>query len=437
MEKDQPDIMAIGNSMYQGIRSLSYLPSMTRHSVPAQVAAALNISFTLPDLPVPLLFDLEDELRRGGLLQLVKQIRKACLANLASWPLDQPWSRHAAFDNIAVGGARIGSLWTDTYDAAIGDVSRLGAKLADDNLSLAALGTTIGDLWYALNTCYTLNPRHLPAQGGLTQLDQVERRQPRILLINIGSNEGLFRAGFTGDVGPAAKAGVAGIPALVQALAERLQRLPSGVERIVFNTLIRPRFIPNLMPAPEHENECPGEQYYPAYGPRIGLPTTPITPAQMAEFDTLVAEVNAKSMALLQDALGPRVVFADIYAKCAPFDGKHYFDRGLTIPGTGRLLSNKPVTPIPFSYYGGFTGLDNMHPTVPGYATIADAVLEALGHAGPGTNKDAAYAADTLLNNLRGLPILVAEMEMSLIGITGVFRGNDAVAAAQSCAAAS
>ena len=55
------------------------------------------------------------------------------------------------------------------------------------------------DLWFALNNCYTLNPRHRNEQRGKSQLDQVADRQPQILLINIGSNEGLFMAGFAGD----------------------------------------------------------------------------------------------------------------------------------------------------------------------------------------------------------------------------------------------
>ena len=62
-----------------------------------------------------------------------------------------------------------------------------------------------------------------------------------------------------------------------------------------------------------------------------------------------------------------------------------------------------------------------MHPTVPGYAVIADVVLAALGRA-ERTDKAAAYAADTLLNNLRGLPVLIAEAELSLLGMFGAFR---------------
>jgi hypothetical protein len=248
------------------------------------------------------------------------------------------------------------------------------------------------------------------------------------LLINIGSNEGLFTAGFAGDFSNQTMARVADIPELLKPVADRLKALPARVERIVFNGLIRPRFIPNMMPSPEHENDYPGEEYYFAYGPRIGSTETPITGTQLEEFDALIADVNARSEDMLKTALGNRVAFADIYAASPPFDGKHFMGRGLDIPGTGRSLNNKPITAILLDYYGGFAGLDNMHPTIPGYATIADVVLGALGRGSVHTDKAAAYAADTLLNNVHGLPLLVAQAELSLLGLFGVFRGGGAAA---------
>lgn len=427
---EQPDIMAIGDLMYQGIRSISFLPAMVNHSTPKQVADAIGMSMTVPDLRQPLLFDLEAELRRGGLLHLVEHLRGVCLDNLKAWPLDQPWSQHEAFDNVAIGGAQIASLFQDTYENYIDQVRDLSAKLAGPNLSITELATTIGDLWFALNNCYTLNPRHRDAQREKSQLDQVADRQPQILLINIGSNEGLFMAGFAGDFSNQTMARVANIPELLKPVAERLKALPARVERIVFNGLIRPRFIPNMMPSPEHENDYPGDEYYFAYGPRIGSTETPITGTQLRDFDALIADVNARSEDVLKTALGNRVSFADIYAASPPFDGKHYMGRGLVIPGTGKSLNNKPITAIPFGYYGGFAGLDNMHPTIPGYATIADVVLGALGRGSVHTDKAAAYAADTLLNNVHGLPLLVAQAELSLLGLFGVFRGDGGGAAA-------
>jgi hypothetical protein len=60
------------------------------------------------------LFDLEAELRRGGLLHLVEHLRGVCIANLQARPLDQPWSQNEAFDNVAIGGAQIDPLFQDT-----------------------------------------------------------------------------------------------------------------------------------------------------------------------------------------------------------------------------------------------------------------------------------------------------------------------------------
>ncbi len=248
---------------------------------------------------------------------------------------------------------------------------------------------------------------------------------PKILLINIGSNEGLFMAGFSGNIGDDARKNVSAIPHLLQKLADRLKGLPERVERIVFNSLIRPRFIPNLMPSPEQENGYPGDAYYTAYGARIGSTQTSISGDVLKAYDELVSKVNSEAQGVLKEALGDRVVFADLYGKCNDFDGKHYWGRGLTIPGYDKVLTNKPLTPIPFGYHGGFAGLDNMHPTVPGYALIADIVLDALGYRTIRTDKAAAYAADTLLNNLWGLPMIFASMELSLVGLSSVFRGSD------------
>ena len=424
---DQPDIMAIGNSMYQGIRSLSFLPAMVQHSTPKQVADALGMTMVVPDLQRPMLFDLEQQIREGGLLHLVEGIRNTCLQELPHWPLNQPWSQHEAFDNIAVGGATIGSMLDDTDANHRDEFIRLSATLAGPGLSIKQLASTIGSLWFALNNCYTLNPRHRDEQAGKSQMQQVEDRLPRILLINIGSNEGLFKAGFLGDFSQGAMAGVAVIPNLLTPLAERLKALPARVERIVFNGLIRPRFIPNLMPSAEHQNDFPGEDYLVAYGPRISDTQTTISAQQVKDFDALVARVNSQAQDVLRTALGDRVRFADVFAACPPFDGKHFQHRGLAIPRHNETLTNQALQPLPFSFIGGFAGLDNMHPTVPGYAVIADVALAALGRAQQ-TDKDAAYDADTLLNHLPGLRMLVFDAELALVGALGVFRSGGAAA---------
>lgn len=148
----------------------------------------------------------------------------------------------------------------------------------------------------------------------------------------------------------------------------------------------------------------------------------------MEKFDALIARVNSEAQDLLRTALGDRVRFSEIYASCLPFDGKHYMHRGLAIPRHDKLLTDQALQPLPFEFIGGFAGLDNMHPTVPGYAAIADVVFAALGRA-LRTDKDAAYDADTLLNNLPGLRMLTFDAELALVGSIGVFRSSSGGAA--------
>ena len=124
--------------------------------------------------------------------------------------------------------------------------------------------------------------------------------------------------------------------------------------------------------------------------------------------------------------VGSRFRFVDLYEASSQLDGKHYKDRALVVhspEGAVRQLKNIPLTrqlvgPQPFT--GGLTGLDNMHPSVPGYAAIADAVLAGLGVEGQ-TDKDTAFHADTLLNNIP-LFLPIAQLELRELGAFGVFK---------------
>ena len=107
---DRPAVMAIGDSLYQGVRSLSFTAELARHSPPMQLAGCLNLPMTAPDPRRPILFDLEASLRRGVVAHFVATIRETCLTNASQWLTAGPWSGHEAFDNIAVGGAEVASL---------------------------------------------------------------------------------------------------------------------------------------------------------------------------------------------------------------------------------------------------------------------------------------------------------------------------------------
>jgi hypothetical protein len=420
---EPPQVMAIGDSLYQGVRSLSFTAELAQHSPPVQAAQILKLQMAVPDPPRPVLFDLEAKLRQGGILNFTATLRETCLSNADAWLSDGPWSASEAFDNVAVGGAEISSLYTDTFASAWPTVQTLVTQIRRRPLpDLAA----IGQLWYALNTCFTLNPRRRDEQASKTQLDQVRERQPKLLLVNIGSNEGLFRAAFVGAFDQTTISSVAAIPQKMEPLADHLAALPASIETIAFNALIRPRTASNLMPGPNPAAVYPGDGYFATYGPWIISEAGTIPGTTVQQFDQLIEQVNAEVRTLMARKVGARFRFVDLYTASTLLDGKHYKDRALVVhspQGRELQLRNMPLTlqiTGPQHFTGGLTGLDNMHPTVPGYAAIADTVLASLSAPGR-TDKDAAFRADTLLTAIP-LFLPIAQLELRELGEYGVFK---------------
>jgi lysophospholipase L1-like esterase len=413
----RPALMAIGDSLYQGVRSLSFTSELGRHSPPAQVAAALGVALVTPNPRLPILFDLEALIRQGEVVHLVAAIRHVTLANMQAWLGGDAWSQYAMFDNVAVGGAEIASLYEDSYAAYWPQLAGLVAKIQASQVPDL---TSIWSLWYALNVCFTLNPLHREEQAGQSQIDQVLQRQPRMLLVNIGSNEGLFDAGFMGAVGDATFTSIQQIPQKMRAVGERLAALPADTV-IAFNSLIRPRTAANLMPAPDATG-YPGDGYFTAYGPRIGSTQQDIPGAVLKQLDELVAEVNADTQANLRQQLGARLRWVDLYAASTAIDGKHYQNAAVMVQPKGDLhsLRNVPLLSL-FGHMlaGGLAGVDNMHPTAVGYAAIADAVLQAMGSS-RATDRDAAFLADTLLTGLP-LDLTTVQAELALVGAVSTF----------------
>lgn len=167
----------------------------------------------------------------------------------------------------------------------------------------------------------------------------------------------------------------------------------------------------------------PGDSYFRNYVTRIGNALREISDATLKAFDDLILNVNDEVKALMQQRVGARLKLVDLYDASTRFDGKHYSDRFLAVHPDGVLhqLRNVPIA----SWFGqllggGLTGLDNMHPTVPGYALIADAVVAALGTADDPIDKEAAFANDSLLNNLPWL-LTASQLELAVLGSSCVF----------------
>ena len=97
---DRPELMAIGDSIYNGTRSLTTNAELAALAVPAQVARAFGWNFRTPSYPRDVLFDLED-LFRSGRFDL-DGLKQSVLDNAQAW-LDQGrWSADDCFDNISI-----------------------------------------------------------------------------------------------------------------------------------------------------------------------------------------------------------------------------------------------------------------------------------------------------------------------------------------------
>lgn len=430
-----PPVMAIGDSLYNGVRSLSITAELARQSVPAQVAAALGVAgFRVPNYPRPVLFDLEDWVRNGGLS--LASFQQGMVANAQAWINSGPeWSYDLLHDNLAIAGAEYANLWTDTAAALKAQVPAALATL-QSGTGLSYDG--VGKLYYGINGAFVLNPSGHHDLDDLTPLEWVASRKPQRLLISIGSNNGLFRAGISGIYDRACQQTMAAIPDAAAQLVDEMVKTGYVPPRIYMTKLIKPSTICNLMPREDYTEVPDGKQYFDQYLARLGGGIAFISGDQMAAFDAAVADLNAKVEAAMRAELAklggdiPVLTMVDVYGMSEKLDAKH-LPRQPSMPvkvqtrrGLTQTLSNIPLSIGLFGGFdhGGLFGLDNMHPTVPAYALFANTVLDAIEKGEPGvafTRRDvqAAFQADSLLQNPPGNWDFVAVLA-ALLGSLGV-----------------
>lgn len=403
----RPEAMAIGDSIFNGVRSLTTDAGLAALSPPAQCARAFGLPFISPDYPRPVLFDVEQTFREGrGLLDLIG----LAVANAGEW-LAEPrrWSSTPFFDNISIAGATIGDLTAETFAAHDPNLSALLAAVTQAN-GIGAKIEAVAKLYYALNAAFLLNPTRDERLAQATPVDLVALRRPKRLFINIGSNEGLFGAGITAEWTDAVKDSIASIPGKLALLAEALQPAVAGVDHVYFNLLIRPRTLANLWTRGDDAGNIPPgcDAYFDHYAGRLaGI--SEMTGAEMKEFDDLVLGVNQQAQAVVGGLLGAdKVRFVDLYALGSRHDGKHGCEEAelwLQLHRHSVRLTNKPLSTDFGFKYGGIFGLDNMHPTTVGYALLAQEMAAAVTAAEglpvrQPISLQAALDADTLLQNL-------------------------------------
>jgi lysophospholipase L1-like esterase len=412
------DMMAIGDSLYNGVRSLTIGKTLAANSVPAQVARAFDWNFAVPDYPRVMLADFEKLFSdpRTGTLDLCRN----AAANAHAWLADATWSQQPIFHNLSIGQQMVSDLATANY----ADSLTIAQQLATPGAALPLSKLPI--LYQALNTCFVLNPQRTP-NDRRTAIDIVAEVKPKRLLVNIGVNDGLWTLLLMGDatdfrslINPIAE---------MTKLAAVLNAKCASVQHFYINLLPKPSAIANLMPRVDNE-EDPRNGYFQQYLGRL-LQSGGIDGATMREVDDWVHnEINPRIRSAF-GILGPRAHFVDLYAVTADYDRKNGIATRQVLVHNGRtqiLIDNPPLQVLPIvggQRDGGLFGLDNLHPTIVGYGLFAQAVCDAIAAAervaAPTIDMQACYDADTLLHHL---PPAIALADFVLTFIGGFIRGG-------------
>lgn len=408
----RPDMMAIGDSLYQGVRSLTIKRGMTQLSAPALVAEALGIRhrFSCPDPNLPILIDME---RWLSLLPDLDDVKQDLAQNADYWfAMPKSPSGRILFENVSVASATVADLYTHSWATADAYLKSLPRNAKRRIKALNFDGLNLGAIVQALNTRFTLNPSRVAAFKNMTQVDQVKARRPKRLLINIGSNNGLWDVAFESNPRGRVK-----LKRELRQLARRLNALPADVEAIYFNNLGLPSTVPNLMPLPDHIEWTlkPGPgKYFKSYENRFGFGYGTMTGRQLETLDKHVTQVNKDAQKILRDAFDnrSRLHFVDLAGLLKKYDSKH---RKRTAGNVVKLRNGKTLTNVTTEAdfwgafaRGGIAGLDGMHLTVVGYGMMAQRVLDTIARAERGIGRprvdlDEAYRRDKLLNYMPGV----------------------------------
>lgn len=415
----RPPVMAIGDSMFNGVRSLTMRDDLAAISPVQQFVEAVGLPMTRPVYPRAVLFDLE-ELARQGITSLFS-LQANVMKNAKAWLTAKPKAKPLFHDNLACAGAD----WSDMFDRrgadARAEAQAAYAQLqASDNFELGAAAR----LWFSINDAFLLDPNAGTAfaeTSQLSQLEQVASRLPERLLVNIGANEGLFRFGMLGaydntDLDFATCAGAQEIVRQARRLGQFLAAtLRNDLKLVYFNTLIRPRAVPNLAPYQDKDfianatRKALAGKYYGEYSTKVAL-RAPVTPKAMKVYDQVIRTANDEAVKAIRDELAAtaiQLVPVDLYGAIEQFDSKHYGDgRAVEIRKAGKLV--KRLTNLPFAssllkFQGGIAGLDNMHPSAVGYAAMANEMIKAYNAAEGATaaliDLQTIYRKDSLLRS--------------------------------------
>jgi hypothetical protein len=473
----RPPLMAIGDSLLNGMRSYSINDMMAAQSIPAVLAGAItdvaeSARFQRARYPRPVLIDVEATLRSlpDSILAAFRE-RERVLAEIAEnarfWlgrfdsPVDQDMPLF--FDNIAIAGTEDFEVFDET---AAGLEALARAFLAAGDLLSAKVAFPSGtakrrawdsktngmsdrthalfiDLHIAINGRHLLNPRNVPALKNLRPIDQVALRRPRVLLHSLGHNSGLFDITMNGKP----EAGLAALNDYARgrwpARAETLAALPRQIGRIIVQLLPLPGQVPNLMPhqvTPNPLRDGYHDRTFAAFRVPNASGTVWYTRAQMRRFDDAVRGVNdaiAQAARRAFASQADRLVIFDVPGRFNAYDAKHGNGQPVTVTdaaGTRRFTNHGFASYRGGGHrsFGGIGSLDNHHPSALGYRLfareLADALRTSLGGTYDPARIEVTDAGDPLLANppALGMRVLRRLYDITTIPFDGAMPGAEA-----------
>ena len=406
-EAMRPPVMAIGDSLLNGMRSATINAELARLSVPALVARALSEDdmFVPPSYPDHVLIDLEAEMRRLdfplGALPWLRGVTKRVRANALAWLDDEHvLAQTVHFDNLAIAGAETEHLFARKLGQVKADLTRWRPTIdqVEDPRRWPGKGVDLIGLHMAINTRFLLDPADTGLFDGMAPIDLVEARQPYRLLVNIGPNHGLIDLTQAGSWDPR-DGGVHNqlneLPDKIAAFAPYLKNLGAGVRYIYFNNLPKPSTVPNLMPVhgDDHDRRTRPGMLFDGYENRLGglNDYRVYAKAEMREIDKFVSAINARVAEVLKQAFGDddRLRIFDFQAAFNRYDYKHLPRKALRLkrPHTNhpnRTYGNNAFhvggvfgrAVWPGAQAGGLGSLDNHHPSTLGYTVMARHLLD-------------------------------------------------------------
>ena len=361
----RPELMAIGDSLFNGVQSLRINWFLSEWSAPALVAIRLGLIqerdadrtgqrlFYSPQYPTfgedvvaTRNYGFNLEALPDTIIGTSRAVREQAQLLSALATTDRPPNGRPFVDNLSYLGA-------DSYDLLYWTPAdyRQRALSTTRRLRLGLLGaTSLSDALYFANAAYVLNPTRNPCLEHMTPIDQVALRHPRRVIIDIGANDGMYGMAFghntpqtpacsQGDAKDRGERGFARCSSdmidaalsvdYVRNVTEMLRRLSEieGLGDVYLNSLPEPSRTANLVPF-----ERGGHWYW--YNDLMSSPGSGaddlngkirFTDQEVQTSDGLIRQVNRQIADVIAAAnrRGPtRFHMVDVDARLADLDAK-------------------------------------------------------------------------------------------------------------------